>query len=120
MALDRPPVHGQAARKRLDRREQPLLQADHEEAGRGLRPARRVGVPLLAGGAVLVEQPRQRQLGGVRRQPVDDHALDPPLGKAALRRPDVLLQAPDHDVLERLPAPHLDAAREPVGVEQLQ
>ena len=29
-------------------------------------------------------------------------------------------RAPDHDILERLPAPHLDAAREPVGVEQLE
>ena len=48
------------------------------------------------------------------------HALDDPLREAALDLADVLLEPPHHHVLERLLAPHLDAAREAVGVEQLE
>ena len=118
--IDGPPVDRQGARERLDRREQPLLQADDEQAGGRLGFAGGAGVPLLADGAVLVEQARQLQLRRVRRQPVDDDALDAPNRKAALRRADVLLQPPDHHVLERLPAAHLHSAGEPVGIEQLQ
>ena len=110
----------QASRERLDRRQQPLLKAHHEQAGGRLGLAGGVGVPLLAGGAVFVEQTRQLQLGRVRRQPVDDDAFDAPLRKAALRRADVFLQTPDHHVLQRLPPAHLHTAGEPVGIEQLQ
>ena len=60
--LDGPPVDGQTARERLDRREQPLLQAHDEQAGGRLGLAGGVGVPLLTGGAVFVEQAGQFQL----------------------------------------------------------
>ena len=110
----------QTTGERLDRREQPLLEAHDEQAGGRLGLAGGMCVALLAGGAVFVEQARQRQLGRVRRQPVDDHAFDAPLRKAALRRADVLLESPDHHVLERLPPAHLHTAGEPVGIEQLQ
>ena len=120
VAFDGPPMDRQTARERLDRRQQPLLEADDEQAGCRLGLAGGVGVALLAGGAVFVEQARQLQLGRVRRQPVDDDAFDAPLRKAALRRADVLLQAPDHHVLKCLAPPHLHAAGEPVGIEQFQ
>ena len=42
------------------------------------------------------------------------------LREAALDLADVLLEPAHHDVLERLLAAHLDAAREAVGVEQLE
>jgi hypothetical protein len=42
------------------------------------------------------------------------------LWEATLNVADVLFEATHHRVFEGLLAPHLDAAREPVGVEQLQ
>ena len=83
VALDGPPMHREAAGERLDRRQQPLLQSDHEQTGGGLGLAGRGRMPCLAGGAVLVKQVRQRQLGGVCRQSVDVHTHDAPRGEAA-------------------------------------
>ena len=68
LALDGLPMHPEAARERLDRREQPLLQPDDEQPGGGPHPAGRGGVTLLAGRAVLVEQTRQGELRRVGRQ----------------------------------------------------
>ena len=120
VALNRPPVDGQAARECLDRREQPLLKAHDEQAGGRLGLAGGIRVPFLAGGAVIVEQARQLQLRRVRWQPVDDDRFDAPLRKATLRRTDVLLQTPHHHVIERLATAHLHAPGEPVRIEQFQ
>ena len=75
VASDGPPMDRQAARERFDRRQQPLLEANDEQAGGRLDLAAGVGVALLPGGAVFVEQARQLEFGRIRRQPVDDHAL---------------------------------------------
>ena len=120
LALDGLAMHLQAACERLDRRQQPLLQADHEQTGRGLRAVGCRREAGLAGTAVLVEQPRQLELRRLRREVVDDKALDPARREAALDLADVLLEPPDHHVVERLAATHLDAAREARRVEQLK
>ena len=109
-------MHPEAARERLDRREQPLLQPDDEQPGGGPHPAGRGGVTLLAGRAVLVEQTRQGKLRRVGRQAADRQPHDVALREPALDLAHVLLQAPHHHVLERAPPPHLDPAREAVGV----
>ena len=120
LALDRRPVHLEAARKRLNRRQQPLLKPDDEQAGSRPRLVRGVLVPALPGGAVLVEQGGEHQLGGVVGQVLDDHGPHVAFRKAASNLADVLLQAAHHHVVQSTLAPHLDAAGEPVRVQKLQ
>ena len=120
MALDRLAMHPEAARERLDGRQQPLLQPDDEQAGRSPRLAGRARMPLLTGRAVLVEQTRQLELGRIFRKAGDLHPLDVPLRKPALDLAEILLQSADHHVLEDALAAHRDAAREAVRIEQFQ
>ena len=77
-------------------------------------------MPALPGGAVLVEQGGEHQLGGVRRQVLDDHRLDVALREATPNLADVLLQAAHHHLVQSTLAPHLDAAGEAVRVQKLQ
>ena len=77
-------------------------------------------MPALPRRAVLVEQHREHELGGVGRQVVDDQRLDVSLREAAPDFADVLLQAPYHHVVQGVLAPYLDPAREAVRVQELQ
>ena len=75
--------------------------------------------PLFAQLAVLVQQGRKPQLGGVGGQAVDVDLHDVTLGETALDLADVVLEPADHDVVEHL---LLDghAAAEALRVEDLQ
>ena len=118
--LDGLAMHLEAARERLDGRQQPLLQPDDEQTGRGPRLAGRARVPLLTRRAIFVEQTGQLQLGCIFRKAGDLHPLDVPFRKPALDLAEILLQAADHHVVEDTPAAHRDAAREAIRIEQLQ
>ncbi len=107
----RRPVDLEAARERLDRGEQALLQA-RRRAGRR-RPARGAwcsrSAPRARCGtrrAGARARARARPSGRPSMSTLDDVALR----EAALDLADVLLEPADHHVLERLLAPHLDAA----------
>ena len=106
--------------ERLDRRQQLLLQPDHEQSGRGSGASRDVSEPGLPDAAVLVEQPRQHEFRRVVRQAVDDDRAHLPLREAALQFADVLLDAADHDVFQSALAAYRHATRKAVRVEQLQ
>ena len=115
------PVDLEAAGERLDRGEQPLLQADDEQPGRGLRPAAssRRSAPRAR---VRYSSSRRDSTssGASSGRPSIAIAHDVALREAALDLADVLLEPADHHVLERLLAAHLDAAGEAVRVEQLE
>ena len=106
--------------ERLDGREQLLLQAHHEQAAGGPCPCRGVLQPLFPQSAVLVEKAREHKLRRVLRQILDGDAPHLPLGKAALNLPDVVLDAPNHHVFERVLAPDRHPAGETVWIEQLE
>lgn len=99
LTLQRRAMHSERTRERLDRREQSLLQSDHEQPRGGTRPLRQVGVTLLAGATVLVEKPAQDELGGVFGEAVDGQPLDAPSGKAALHAAQILLETTDHAMI---------------------
>ena len=113
-------MHLEGAGEGFDGGEQALLQPDDEQPGRGLGPPRGRRVPLLPGGAVLIEQLRQKDLGGVGRQVVDLHPFDIAPRESPLDFPDVLLEAAHHHLLELALSADLHPAREPVRVEQFQ
>ena len=96
------------------------MQPHHEQSGRGAGARRDALESGLPDAAVLVEQPRQHELRGVVREPVDHDPAHLALGESALHFADVLLDAADHDVFQDALAAYRDAAREAVGVEQLQ
>ena len=110
----------QTPREGLYRREEPLLQADHQQTRGRLRAPRGAGEALLAEAAVLIEQAREHKFGRIVMEVVNDYALDDPLRKAALHLADVFLKPTDHHILERLLPAHFHSARETVGIEQLQ
>lgn len=112
-------MHVEATREGLDRGEQALLQADHEEARGALRPAGGRGEALLAHRAVLVEQARQHELRGIGGEAVDHDGCHVPPGEPALHGADVLLEAAHHHLVQRLLS-HLDPAGEPARIEQLE
>ena len=115
-----PAVDGQRPGERLDRAEQPLLQRDGDQRRRGLARLRLVAQALGPQLRVLVEQARERQLGRVLRQAVDVDLHDLAVREALRDLPQVLLQPPDHHLVEQLRPLHRDAAAEAVRVEQLQ
>jgi hypothetical protein len=119
LSLHSRPVDLEATRERLDRRQETLLQADDEQPRGCLRPARGAGEALLARRAVLVEETGQQQLGCVVGKSVKYEAHDVALRKSALDLADVVLEPAHHHVFQRPLAPHLDAARKPIGIEQL-
>ncbi len=120
LPLDCLPVDLQRAGKGLDRGEQSLLQADHEQARRRLSTLRGVREALLPCRSVLVQKVGQDQLRRVGGEPVDREPDNLAPRKTALHLADVLLDAADHHVFKHLLAAHLDAAGEAVRVEQLE
>ena len=120
MALDGLPMDLEAPRERFDRRQEPLLQADDQQSGCRLHPARSVGMPLFPDGAVFVEEPRKYEFRSVFAQVVDHDPFDVAARKAALDLPDVFLQPPDHHLVQRALPADLHAPREPVRVQQFQ
>ena len=119
LAFDGLPVHPQAAGEGFDRREQSLLQADHEKARMGAGLRRGGGEPFCARRPVGVEQPGELEFRRVGRQSRDDHPLHAPLGKPAAHLPEVLLEAADHDPIQ-LPRRRPNAAGETEGIQQLE
>ena len=100
-----------------------MLESHGEQGGVGPLGSGRVPEPALAEAAVVVQELREREFGGVLGEAVHHHRLDDAPGEAALGFADVLLEAADHDRAERrllLRSAHLDAAGEAVGVEQFQ
>ena len=106
--------------ERLDRRQELLLQPDHQQSGRGSGARRDVSEPGLPDAAILVEQPRQHEFRRYVRQAVDHDRAHLPLRKPALQFTDVLLDAADHDVFQSVFAAYRHATSEAVRVEQLQ
>ena len=97
-----------------------MLQAHHQQTGGGLRFVGCLGVPLFAGGAVLIEQAGKLKLRRVRRQAINGQPLDVAVREPALDLADVVLQAAHHHVFQVALAAHLDAPGEAVGVQQFQ
>jgi hypothetical protein len=88
-------VHAQRAGEGLDRRQQALLQAGQEEARGALQRLGRVLESFLAQFAVLVEQSRELQLGGVGRQAGDRDLRRLAAWEATLQLAQVFLEAAD-------------------------
>ena len=107
-------------RERLDRRQQPLLQPHHQQAGGGALARRKPLQAFFPHPAVLVQQPRQHQLRRVLRQPLDRHPAHLALREAALHGAQILLDAAHHHRIQFAPAAHRHAARKAVGIKQLQ
>ena len=119
LPLHGPAVDAQRAGEGLDGGEQPLLQPDDQETGGGLLAFRGVLEPLLAEGAVLVEQRGQREFRGVLRQAVDVDLDNVRLGKPPWMIAEVLLEPPDHDLVAVLRGDG-HAAAEPLRIEDLE
>jgi hypothetical protein len=111
------PVDLEAARKRLNRGEEALLQANDKQPRGCLRPARRAGEAFLARRAVLIEEAGQHEIGRFFREAVDHEAHNLALRESALDLADVFLEAAHHHIFQRSLASHLDAACETAGVE---
>ena len=121
LPLDGRAVDVEAAGERLDRGEQPLLQADDEQARR--RPACGATSPAKRSSRAVRYSSRRREStssGASAGRPSMAIADDVALREAALDRADVLLEPADHHVLERLLAADRDAAGEAVRVEELE
>ena len=113
-------MYTEGAGKCLDGGEEPLLQAGDQQGGDRLLPLGLALKPFLAQLPVLVEENRKPQFGGVGRQAVDVDLFHVSLRETALHLADVLLEPPDHHVIEQLLAFHRDAPTEPLRVEDLQ
>ena len=74
----------ETVRERLDRRQETLLQTDHEQPRGRLRAPRRSGKTLLPHGTVLVKEARQQKLGRVAWESIDHEGDHVALREAAL------------------------------------
>src|SRR2546428_4540945 len=112
-------MHTERAGKGFDGGKEPLLQPGNQDAGSGLHPFRGVLQSLLTEFAVLVEQGGQLQLWGIFRQAVDVNLHNVTLREAALNVADVLLEAPDDDLIAVFRRDR-DTTAEPLRVEDFE
>ena len=112
-------VHGERARKRLDRGEQTLLQPDGQESCSCLRAPGGSCKACFAHAAVRVKQSRQHQFRGIISEIVERNAYDHAAWELAADGTNIFLEPPHHDLIQCvLACGH--ATREAHRVEQLK